>query len=482
MELQDFQILMESDVVLVFDTNVFLDLYRYSINLSRLSLNVLNELNQQVWLPRQVYNEFMRHYEEEQRKAFSKYAKLERDLNGRIDSFNSTIFKDIRGFKRYAFPNLDLLEERITCIVEELKTEVANVRGSLRELEQENRQIFNDGAIEALINNLNSNGRIGPEYSYRELIEIYKEGEVRYSYDIPPGYRDKGKKTLDKFGDLIMWKQILSYSNICNNNIIFITNDEKEDWWDKDNNNQACIKTELYDEITEYMNPDEHEFYMLKFNQFLELYTTYTNRNEILALAELNSSEYIYGLTNDINNELNEVIENDIYKNLIIEQITNKYGCRIDNLNIQDFSLNIPEDFSVELDNENNKLVYNLYPEINCNILIDSNDSQYISEVKINTICVIERRIINDVVEESYSSIGIREEDTEIEEANLILDEDDMDVCIMCGERFGQYNFNDEGLICDVCSNHYECCPDCGKFIPLERSRDGYCIECSWNH
>ena len=253
MELQEFQTFLEDECILIFDTNVFLDLYRYSVNTSRLSLNILKELSSQIWLPRQVYDEFIKNYEEEQRKAYSKYSKIERELNGRIDSFSSDLSKDIKRFKKYDFPNLDQLDETVSNIIEQLKAEVNNVRASLRELEKENRQIFNDGEIQGFIQDLHDNNNIGIPYGYRELIEIYKEGEVRYSYNIPPGYKDKNKKTLDKFGDLIVWKQILDYSSDCTRNILFITNDTKEDWWKKESNNNYSIREELVKEINEYI-------------------------------------------------------------------------------------------------------------------------------------------------------------------------------------------------------------------------------------
>ena len=55
--------------------------------------------------------------------------------------------------------------------------------------------------------------KIGEPFSNEELKSLYKEGEERYSYKIPPGYKDKkdekfsysGRIYDKQYGDLILW-------------------------------------------------------------------------------------------------------------------------------------------------------------------------------------------------------------------------------------------------------------------------------------
>ena len=95
------------------------------------------------------------------------------------------------------------------------------------------------------LDNFVSGLEIGEEILLQEKIQILSEGEIRYKYEIPPGFKDaqkekrKGETTgQEKFGDLFIWKEILNIPNkkIFNNktDIIFITNDQKIDWF-KDN-------------------------------------------------------------------------------------------------------------------------------------------------------------------------------------------------------------------------------------------------------
>jgi hypothetical protein len=104
---------------------------------------------------------------------------------------------------------------------------------------------------------------VGEEYSFGELREIAKEGYERYDSEIPPGYKDKtAKQGIRKYGDLIIWKQIIDYANNNQKNIILINNDTKEDWWDK-TPKKPKPREELIKEFYDYTNNMEIWMYNL---------------------------------------------------------------------------------------------------------------------------------------------------------------------------------------------------------------------------
>ena len=77
----------------------------------------------------------------------------------------------------------------------------------------------------------------------KALDDLYKIAESRYKNKIPPGYLDENKNDIcidstliykKKFGDYMVWHQILEHAkNQKITDVIFITNDLKEDWWKK---------------------------------------------------------------------------------------------------------------------------------------------------------------------------------------------------------------------------------------------------------
>jgi hypothetical protein len=71
-----------------------------------------------------------------------------------------------------------------------------------------------------------------------DLLDISRElsavGEFRYSHRVPPGFQD-GAKSENRYGDLVMWEEILRDSvgrgaSQADNACIFVSQDEKTDW------------------------------------------------------------------------------------------------------------------------------------------------------------------------------------------------------------------------------------------------------------
>jgi len=71
-----------------------------------------------------------------------------------------------------------------------------------------------------------------------DLLDISRElsavGEFRYSHRVPPGFQD-GAKSENRYGDLVMWEEILRDSVVRgasqgDNTCIFVSQDEKTDW------------------------------------------------------------------------------------------------------------------------------------------------------------------------------------------------------------------------------------------------------------
>ena len=60
--------------------------------------------------------------------------------------------------------------------------------------------------------------------------------EHRYAQNIPPGYRDASKRQNEfgnKYGDALIWFELLDEAKQKQRNVIFVTFDLKSDWWDK---------------------------------------------------------------------------------------------------------------------------------------------------------------------------------------------------------------------------------------------------------
>lgn len=120
-------------------------------------------------------------------------------------------------------------------------------------------------------------GKVSEPYSKTVLESIYEEGEKRYQKKFPPGYEDEKTKKdrtkeyddviyKDKFGDLVVWKQIIDKAKEDQKTIVFVTDDVKEDWWEIQKGRTIGPRIELLNEFKKEANVD---FYMYKTDSFM---------------------------------------------------------------------------------------------------------------------------------------------------------------------------------------------------------------------
>lgn len=96
----------------------------------------------------------------------------------------------------------DTLQQSLTSVFLNVEEEVINSISNFKEILNQD-PIF-DKIVEIF------GDKITDKFSEEELVQIYKEGKLRYDKKIPPGYQDDKKSEGHKFGDLVLWNQILN--------------------------------------------------------------------------------------------------------------------------------------------------------------------------------------------------------------------------------------------------------------------------------
>lgn len=112
-----------------------------------------------------------------------------------------------------------------------------------------------------------------------ELNKLKEEGKNRYEKSVPPGFKDDKKKNSptddhNAYGDLIIWKQIMSYAKEKKTGIVYVTHDQKPDWWNIVKGKTIGPRTELRKEF--YVETNQ-EFHMYSMHGFIH---TYNKMNE----------------------------------------------------------------------------------------------------------------------------------------------------------------------------------------------------------
>lgn len=266
--------------IILFDTNVLLNLYRYSDSTQETLLDLINKFSKQIYLPHQAALEYNRNRYEviaEQEKAYKEF--LEKI---------SHIQKDLQSSSKPPFLS-SKVDNDLNIVFEKVISEVdESIKKYCEYLKQD--PIYNK--ISLLFEN-----KITDCYNEEELKEIYKEGEERFKMKIPPGFEDdKNKDGNRKYGDLVLWKQVIDLAKKLKKDIILVTDERKLDWWwkIKDGRNMGA-RQELIQEMKNEANVD---FHMYSSERFLSYGQTFLKEqinnqalNEILAMKKAEIEE-----------------------------------------------------------------------------------------------------------------------------------------------------------------------------------------------
>jgi hypothetical protein len=220
--------------VFVFDTNVLLEAYALPEKAREELLSVLEKLSNRIWIPYQVALEFYR-------RRFSKVKDTTKGIAELKDVLENDPVRVISKFESIDFEKWNTGIEDIPLILNQLREVYGKLSTALDAVQKKLPSITLDDPIAERISDI-FDRRVGSAPpDQRHLDELFKEGEIRYATKVPPGYSDGKKADLyndrglcyqAKFGDLLVWRQLLDHVKTQGvKRVIFITADVKDDWW-----------------------------------------------------------------------------------------------------------------------------------------------------------------------------------------------------------------------------------------------------------
>ncbi len=235
----------------IFDTNILLNLYRYTKKTRDSLLKSMSNLQGRVWMPYQVAYEFMKDRADVVFETINNYDELKADAKNFVKKCS-----DLLRIKNE--------EKEIAKLEKQIIEWIDNVRAKNLVV----NKLENDSILQEILKLFE--GKTGAQCV--ELEEIKKQGEERYKKQIPPGYKDAiksdGKHDNNCYGDYIVWTQIMDYAQNNKKDIIYITNDQKEDWWERHKGKTIGPRVEL---IKEFRDKTQQKFYMYTMEQFLKV-------------------------------------------------------------------------------------------------------------------------------------------------------------------------------------------------------------------
>lgn len=243
------------NAIFVPDANVLLHSLRHPASVRDELLRLFGALGDAIWIPYQVGLEFHRNRLDVEFGALDAYDALIKDQEAIFDKARDRL-RQLR-----AHPTIDVSKElsALNMFLTDFKARM-----------QLARTAHPSDAIAGVVDKLTEllEHRVGEKWPPDKLTAIKKEGEDRYSKKIPPGYKDSKKDAgeFDKFGDLIIWKEMIAKAKNDKRPVIFISDDAKEDWWWIHKGRKLGPRPEL---IEEFHASSDQEFHIYEFGQFL---------------------------------------------------------------------------------------------------------------------------------------------------------------------------------------------------------------------
>ncbi|WP_417608556.1 PIN-like domain-containing protein [Owenweeksia hongkongensis] len=261
--------------IIMFDTNVLLNLYRYSKSTRETIVTLIGKFKSQIWLPHQAALE----YNKNRYEVIADQEKTYKEFTEKIIQ----IQKDLQSSSKPPFLS-EKVHEKLNNVFEKVNSEV-------EESIKKYCDYLKDDPIYSGLGKLFEN-RITESFDEGQLEEIFKEGEERFKNKVPPGYEDEKNKTGNrKYGDLVLWKQVIAKAKELGKPVLLVTDERKNDWWwkIKDGRNMGP-RHEL---VSEIKNEAQVDFHMYSSERFLSYGQTFLEEQinekalkEILAMKK----------------------------------------------------------------------------------------------------------------------------------------------------------------------------------------------------
>lgn len=205
---------MWNDAFIVFDANAILNLYRYLPDTAENFHQILDRLQDRLWMPYQAAFEFHKNRVNVIVKETQSYANAATDARSLLEKLDAP-------------RNHPFIEQ---ALLFEVNSSVHLLMKSLDKTAKAREKLINEDPDLDKITKIFSN-RVGAEPDSEQLEAWHGDASKRIENKVPPGYADADKEAVDSFGDILIWFQVIAEACARGMPVILVTDDAKQDWW-----------------------------------------------------------------------------------------------------------------------------------------------------------------------------------------------------------------------------------------------------------
>ncbi|WP_144626520.1 PIN-like domain-containing protein [Bacillus altitudinis] len=458
------------DSIIVYDTSALLNVYRYSLVSSKRILNYFKKYEENIWLPNQVKKEFNNN--KDKVKSPNLYKNLDKELIKLVGNKRDELLVELSEYEKRGFSKFSELQGEIEVKFGEMNDIIKQFKEGILEEIGVYKEFINE--VDDYLGNLLKSEKVEGQLNTVDLLEVLKEGEIRYKYNIPPGYEDaKTKEGIDKFGDLIIWKQILKKAEEnVKNNVVFVTSDTKQDWFHKDKQNEIeGPRRELISEFNHYNC--EKQVIIIPFEDFMEEVSDPSDPSDRELLLELRMNNLVKRLPYEsflelAENKIQSIDINDVMKKLVhssndmervyINRITQISAPMVENVNLHPNGIKVND----------NEIIYYINAVVECEFETISSNYDLISYGHIYSEVTLNIEVKRKLEDSEKNFID-----------NFEKDYSDYTIITHYSPEMAKYIWGSDDV--SLISNEvYTNCPSCSRGISkMNDAGDGFCIICS---
>lgn len=245
---------------IVLDTNALVNLYRMAAQGRAEYFAVLSHVSDQLWIPRQVVDEFHK----VRLSAVASHISGLKSKSAAVGEAAEALQAALRDFARlYSLADgrvaeyMEPLDRSISGILDHVKNDVEGF-----DLEP-GRLASHDPIMNRLAEILE--GKVGSGIPMEEMEAALKEAERRGVEKIPPGYKDWEQKGSDGAGDYLIWREMIAYAKSVKRQVLFVTSDVKDDWFRRQSGFVIGPRPELVKEMREEADSRYHHLTLAEF-------------------------------------------------------------------------------------------------------------------------------------------------------------------------------------------------------------------------
>jgi hypothetical protein len=230
------------------DTNVLLNLYRYNAETRHDLFEIFQGLRDRLWVPHQVIAEFWRNRE----LVLQDPRDMARTLK-ELSSLQDKAMESVRSWASRVGLSRQRVEEVVKSLVGGFESATASVERLAGE-NQEERSHVGDTNLDPILAELEPilRGRVGSPLDNSEVVEAIAEAKKRRNEKRPPGYTE-GRMTEESGArDYLLWLQILLQAKSQHRDVLLVTGDVKEDWWRRERGQLRGPRPELVEELRNF--------------------------------------------------------------------------------------------------------------------------------------------------------------------------------------------------------------------------------------